>query len=362
MIAAARPLASTGSELFTGLATDSKIRLVDSRVIVNPKGNDVIKSRLSQPWKHRFRMRDEGFYVNPSPRKDRNAPKEPNELIENHLHPHKIRQAILMPKARVSENHDPDYATAVAAAYNDWLADVWLAPAVSDFSLHGSITIAHQDPAAAATEVRRRATDRRFVQVVMDSGSRNLFGQRQYHPIYEACAEANLPLAIQPGSDGLGVNTLACQGYPSYYLEYYTSFSLTAQAHLVSLLTEGVFEKFPKLKIVFLESGFAWLPPIMWRLDQEYKGLRAEVPWLHKRPSEYLKDHVRFTTEPLERPQDDADLLEVLEMMNGSELLLFASNYPEGEFDRKGYPDWPQETAERIFSGNALQWYSLDRK
>jgi uncharacterized protein len=155
LIATAIPPVQSGQNLFTGLPFPHQLPLVDARVIVKPKGNDVIKARLSQPWKHRFRMRDEGFYANPAPRTDRSAPMNPEDLFERHLGPHAIKHAVLMPKARVSENHDPDYSTAVAAAYNDWLAETWLDHKNEGFKLFGSITIAHQDPNAAAREIRR---------------------------------------------------------------------------------------------------------------------------------------------------------------------------------------------------------------
>ena len=105
------------------------------------------------------------------------------------------------------------------------------------------------------------------------------------------------------------------------------------QAHLVSLLTEGVFERFPNFKVVLVEGGVAWLPGLMWRLDQEWKALRSEVPWVRKLPSEYLRDHVRISSQPLERPANDKHLLSMLEMMDAEHLLMFASDYPHWDWD-----------------------------
>jgi len=111
----------------------------------------------------------------------------------------------------------------------------------------------------------------------------------------------------------LGINIQPSPGYPTHYIEWHTCLSLAFQAHLVSLLTEGVFERFPNFRIVLVEGGTAWLPGLMWRLDAEWKALRTEVPWMKRRPSEYLRDHVRLTTQPVEQPDNDRYLLQHLE-------------------------------------------------
>ncbi|MEJ7654393.1 MAG: amidohydrolase family protein [Chloroflexia bacterium] len=194
-----------------------------------------------------------------------------------------------------------------------------------------------------------------------DSGARAPFGQRQYYPIYEACEKHNLPLAIHPGTDGMGVNEQPTPGYPTHYIEWHTCLSLGFQAHLVSLLTEGVFERFPGFKVVLVEGGVAWLPALMWRLNAEWKALRTEVPWVLKPPSEYLPDHVRLTSQPLESPEKAAHLLAVLDMMDAERLLMFSSDYPHWDFDSPthAFPKLPPEMNERIFSRNAREWYGL---
>jgi len=200
-----------------------------------------------------------------------------------------------------------------------------------------------------------------MIQVTMDSGARMPFGQRFYYPIYEACERHGLPLAIHPGTEGMGINQQPTPGYPTHYVEWHCAMSLSFQAHLVSLLTEGVFERFPGLRIVLVEGGMAWLAPLMWRLDPYWKALRSEIPWVRKPPSEYLRDHVRLASQPLERPDDDRQFMQLLEMIDAEHILMFSSDYPHWDFDSptRAFPKLPDALWQAIFSGNAREFYKL---
>jgi predicted TIM-barrel fold metal-dependent hydrolase len=199
---------------------------------------------------------------------------------------------------RVSTMTDPSYAAALASAYNDWMIDTWLS---RDPRYLGAIVIATQDPPRAAREIDRLGDHPRVVEVMMASATRAPYGQRQYWPIYEAAERHRLPVAIHPGTEGSGIaNPPTAAGYPSTYLEWHTDLSQNFMAQLVSMVCEGVFVQFPGLKLVLTEGGVGWLPHLMWRLDKNYKALRAEVPWLTRLPSEYIKESVRLTTRPVQ--------------------------------------------------------------
>ena len=103
-------------------------------------------------------------------------------------------------------------------------------------------------------------------------------------------------------------------------------------AQLTSLVLEGIPERFPKLKIVFIEGGFGWIPSATWRMDQHFEKFRDEVPHLKRRPSEYIRDHVWWTTQPMEDPERRDHLFELIEWI-GWDKLLFATDYPHWDYD-----------------------------
>jgi uncharacterized protein len=134
-------------------------------------------------------------------------------------------------------------------------------------------------------------------------------------------------------------------------------------AQINSLVCEGVFEKFPTLTFVGIEGGLAWLPHLMWRMDKNYKALRDTTPWLKRLPSEYIVDHVRLTTQPIEEPDTRDALAQVLAMMSADKTVMFSSDYPHWDND----PD-PKRLLRRvdpavrarILGGTAAELYGLD--
>ncbi len=269
----------------------------------------------------------------------------------------KIDYAILNPLYFVSGIHNPDFANALMRAINDWTASVWLD---SDARWRGSIMPNVRDPQSAAEEIRRVAQDRRFVQVLLMVRSHAPYGRREFLPIFEAASEMDLPVGIHFGGGG---NPITACGWPSYYIEDHTGMAQAFQTQVISLVCEGVFEKFPKTRVALIEGGFAWLPALMWRLDKNFRGLRSEVPWLKRAPSEYILEHFRATTQPMEEPQDPKHLVQVLDMIGRDDFLLFATDYPHWDFDSpdRALPGiLPDELVRAIKATNALRFYDFE--
>jgi len=256
---------------------------------------------------------------------------------------------------------DADYAAAIARAHNEELIDRWLD---RDDRFLGSMLVAPQAPQAAAAEIRRVGDHPRIVQVLMSSAS-GLglpYGRQQFWPIYEAAAEADLPVAIHPGTEGRGTaHPPTGAGYPSRYVEWHTVLPANYIGHLTSLLTEGVLVEYPDLRFVCIEGGLAWVPHLMWRLDKNWKALRVQTPWLEKPPSEYLREQIRFTTQPIGEPADPAHLRQILEMMHAGETVTFSSDFPHWDNDspEHGLPALPADLERAIRYGNARELYDL---
>ena len=133
-------------------------------------------------------------------------------------------------------------------------------------------------------------------------------------------------------------------------------------AQLTSLVIEGVPERFPKLKFVFIEGGFGWVPAITWRMDKHWQRFRDEVPHVKRPPSEYVREHFWFTTQPIEEPDNARHLRAVIEWI-GIDRLLFSSDYPHWDYDDARFAfKTPLTDAERvkIFNTNARAVYKLD--
>ena len=194
----------------------------------------------------------------------------------------------------------------------------------------------------------------------MGSASEAPLGRRAYHPIYAACVAHGLPLALHIGGEGAGISSPATAvGHPTTYFEWYGSLPQSYMGHLMSMVTEGVFERFPDLKVILYEGGVFWLPHLLWRFDKNWKAQRSETPWVKQPPSRYILDHVYLTTYPLEAAPEPTYLHQVLEMIEADRTLLFSSNYPGWEL---GDPfemvrDVPPGLQRRVMSANALAVY-----
>jgi predicted TIM-barrel fold metal-dependent hydrolase len=296
------------------------------------------------------------------PEEGGSAGSSPRKMIEQHMDPFGICAGVLTGSGILGLGIHPNvhYAAALARAYNDALADTWLQ---ADDRFYGSIIITPQDPLAAAEEIRRWAGHPRMVQVIMCSGARIPFGQKFYWPIYEAAAEIGLPVATHPGTEDRGIANGFVAGDPTTYLEWHTNIPQNYMGHLVSLLCEGVFEKFPTLRFVCIEGGLAWLPHVLWRLDKNWKALRSSVPWVKKLPSEYVWDHVRFTTQPIAEPENPDHLRMILEIIHAEKTVMFSSDYPHWDNDspHHGLPKLSAELEERIYFQNAFELYDFTK-
>jgi hypothetical protein len=224
--------------------------------------------------------------------------------------------------------HTEDMAAALCRAVNDWVAAEWLD---REPRLRASILLPLQNVELAVAEIERRAADARFVQVVVPAMVDQPLGRRLYWPVWAAAERHGLPLAIHAG--GLFRHAPTATGWPSFHVEDEVLMAQAFDAQLASLLSEGVFAKFPRLTVVLLESGITWLPTFLWRMDKIWRGLRAEVPWVKQRPSETLRARLRISLQPVDAPPDGAALARTLSQIGAEDMLLFSTDWPHWHGD-----------------------------
>ncbi len=243
---------------------------------------------------------------------------------------------------------NPYMALEVVRAANRWTAERWLD---QDDRLRALILAPNQQPDAAAAEVRAVGRDERFVGVLMGSnGLSKPFGHPLYHPIYAAAAEMGLPVILRAGGDASPdvLSTTAAGGLPSYYSEYRALAAQPLMTHVTSFIVQGVFEKYPSLRLGIVGAGATWITSLLWRFDMDYKALRREVPWLTRLPSEYFRDHVRVCTYPLDLTPADETLVRMLEAVGGLEDVLYYGS---------GQPNWDADEPDTILRRLPPAWH-----
>lgn len=361
----------SANQVMEGRTVDVKI--VDTDVHPSPQSGEELRSYVPEPWRSRqwpsqvFDAVESPIYVAPgkAQRRDSYPPSggppcsDPGFAQKQLFDEAGVDLAILLPlTARPVAN--PEHEAAVCAATNAWLEDTWLTRYNGHGRFRGSIRVTSNDPTLAVQEIERWAGHPMFVQVMLIPYTLAPLGQPQYQPIFETAARHGLPVSIHVNR-GPGARLLTPVGFASYFIEHHALYPLLYATHLASLIFEGVFDRFPSLRVVFAEGGFAWLAPFMWRLDRHYAALHSEVPWLKRKPSEIICEQVRFTSQPLEEPEDLWRFQELFDAIDGERILMFATDYPHWDFDN---PLWvanrlPKTSRARVLRSNAIDLYKL---
>lgn len=273
-----------------------------------------------------------------------------SDLLDRYGHRYAILNVIHGGQMMFSE----DLSLAFCRAINNWLAKEWLD---RDPRLRASIVVPPHSADLAAEEVERLAGDHRFVQILTLAMGELPLGRRQHWPLYRVAEKYGLPIGIHAGSSFR--HPPSAGGWGSLYLEDYVSYAQGFSGALNSMVTEGVFVKFPALKVVLIESGVTWLPASLWRLDKTWRGVRAETPWLEEQPTQTIRRNVRLTLQPFDAPPSSDMLEKFLEQLGSEDMLLFSSDYPHWHYDGDdAIPDgMPEHLIRKICIDNPLNTY-----
>lgn len=251
---------------------------------------------------------------------------------------------------------DRPEAAVLASAFNDYHLEHFVQ---EDGRLKLAAVVASRHPELAAAEVRRVA-DLPGVAAVWVPLIDRLLGSPHYDPILQAASDADLPVVIHPTANyGTSQETPHYpSGHPTDDAERFVNITAIAGANITDMIWEGTFQKFPRLRIVFLEFAWQWLPELCWKMDASWKAGRRNAPWLTKPPTEYVNDHVRLSWDPVGALHGEEER-SALEMVHAEHTLCFATGDP-------GNPAYaPSQVApsadpvlrQRILRDNALETF-----
>ena len=241
-------------------------------------------------------------------------------------------------------------------AYNRWLTEKVLPE--SDNRFYSMLCLPFSDPDAALRHIEAFG-DRKHVGGFMVTTVRNLpVHDNAYMKVYRAMEERGLVLSFHSGPNWNEPIFRSCNRFLSVHALGFTWYNIL---HLTNWVINGLGERFPKLPVIWIESGLAWVPFLMQRLDHEYMLRTSECPLLKKKPSDYMRD-MYYSSQPME-VQDMGALECTFRMINAETQLLYSSDYPHWDFDLPStiydLPFVSEKGKHNILGGTAARLFKL---
>ena len=251
----------------------------------------------------------------------------------------------------------PDVEVAVARAYGRWIVERICA---QEPSIKTMLFLPFNEPEACVKLVEELGDAPGVVGFMVTAVRYKPVHHNTYMKLYRTIEETGKPLGFHAGYTWADRGMEQMNKFLSVHALGFTVFNMI---HMTNWVINGLPERFPKLDVMWIESGLAWLPFLMQRLDNEYMLRPSEAPLLKKKPSEYMAD-MYYTTQPMETT-DNAKILELtFEMINAKERLMWSSDYPHWDFDLPSLiydqPFLDEEEKRAILGGNAQKLFKLD--
>lgn len=343
--------------------------VVDASVHVFFRGNDEIRDWLREPFRSRGFPHVEMFWYGApdgeySPEivesTDGHPGSDPRQVGRHLFEQRGVDVAILHPMTR-GTLPDRHLTTALLSAHNEMLTERWLDDDVYGDRFRGTIRVNPEDIDGALKEIERWSAHPRMVQLGVPLQSRELYGKPQFMPLWEEAARRGLPVAVHiETGNGIGYPPTP-SGHPRTYPQYAGFMALNYLYHLMSMITEGVFQALPDLRIVWADGGAEMLTPLMWRMDTFGRPHLEQTPWAPEIPSSYLPDHVYFIHSNLDGVRQEGIAEEWLEMTGKSDMLMYGSSYPHWSMADVNSisPELTEAQRQKLLWQNADKLYGL---
>jgi len=241
-------------------------------------------------------------------------------------------------------------------AYNRWVTEKVLPESGGRFYTMLSLPISLPDEALRHVEAFGNC---KGVGGFMVTTVRNIpVHDNSLMKVYSAIEERGLVLSFHSAFNWNETIFKTCNRFLAVHA---LGFSFYNILHLTNWVTNGIPERFPKLPVIWIESGLAWVPFLMQRLDHEYMMRPSECPALKKKPSEYMRD-MYYSSQPMEI-QDREAMECTFRMMDAENRLLYASDYPHWDFDLPStiydLPFLSEKAKHNILGGTAARLFKL---
>lgn len=220
----------------------------------------------------------------------------------------------------------PEFEVAVARAYALWLTEKVMP---GNPGLRTMLYLPFNDPEASLRMVEEFSDAPGVVGFMVTSTRYKPVHDNAYLPLYTALQERKLPLGFHAAYNR---HERSFEQLNKFISVHSIGFTFTNIIHLANWVVNGLPVRFPELDVIWIESGLAWLPFIMQRLDHEWTMRSSETPMLTQPPSEYIRK-MFYTSQPMERPKDMSVLQTTFEMIDAETQLLYSSDYPHWDFD-----------------------------
>src|SRR3984893_12149749 len=168
--------------------------------------------------------------------------------------------------------------------FNKWLTEEILP---QDQRIKAMLYLPFNHPEESLKAVEKYANHPSVIGFSVTSTRFRAVNHDSYMPLYSAIQATGKPLAFHSGFHWGDQSMQQCNRFISMHSISFVYYNII---HLTNWIINGLPERFPKLKVLWIESGLAWVPFLMQRLDSEYMMRSSEAPLLKRRPSEYIAD------------------------------------------------------------------------